>query len=68
MDTLFDKGGKNIQWIKDNLFNKWCWVEYSLIIWGLTFIFYAGFPCSLVSLPISSLSSLCYIKLPSYLR
>ena len=22
---IFEKGGKNIQWIKDNLFKKWCW-------------------------------------------
>ena len=25
----FHKGGKDIQWIKDNLFNKWCWENWS---------------------------------------
>ena len=32
---IFDKGAKTIQWKKDSIFNKWCWLNWQLSCRGM---------------------------------
>ena len=44
---LYDKGGNNIQWIKESLFNKWCLNNWTATCKGMKLELPLVFPLSL---------------------
>ena len=45
---IYDKGGKNAQWGKNSLFNKWCW-ENRTIIYRRIILDYSLISCTKIN-------------------